>query len=346
MSYSPSWTNANSQGRLTAGSHLARLADAQELASAINRRHLLAYQWASDFSPVVYSGAYILRSPLYGVVYPPFDNFRTAMTYDLVRPQVGGLGGSPASPTSMDWLWPIGGGDENKIIVVNNPVTGQVGLFDKLNGGSSWTDPTLTAGASGIRAVHHNELRQSIEWLSRGRWKMPIYFCSGIFSMLPDAPWLSGAVANNGTDELRGLGFAYLRGNDEGSGLSNVTARSGGVVELTADTNCTVALYHCRRTLRFASSPPTWNKYDPLADLAWSAAGGTGGGDADYIGSVQLTADVPATISGSGLTSALQAMIDGAECNFLIRRVDTDWETKLITAASLTVEFDLDCPPN
>jgi hypothetical protein len=347
MSYSPAWTNANYQGRLTPGAHWAKLCDLQELAVAVNRRRLLAYQDQQDYSSVICEGAYVRRPPLAVAVQPPFDNFRAALIDDILRPQPGGLGGEPPSPSSMDWLWPVPGGDENKVIVASNPQAGQVALFDKLNGGSDWTDATLTAGVSFLRAVHHNELRQAIEWISRGRWKTPIYFCGGIFSILPDAPWLSEAVANNGSDEVRNVGFAQIYcGDPEVMGLTNATARGGSFVQLTVNHACTVELYRCHRPVRFVEWPPTWNEYDPGESLAWASPGGLGSADATYIGSAALAAGLPGTISGQGLTAALQAIVDGAQPNFLIRRSDTGDETVLITSASVTVEFDLDAPPN
>jgi hypothetical protein len=61
---------------------------------------------------------------------------------------------------------------------------------------------------------------------------------------------------------------------------------------------------------------------------------------------VTLAANAPGTISGQGLTSALQSMAGWGQPNFLIRRSDTGYETVSITSASVTVEFDLDSPPN
>jgi len=114
---------------------------------------------------------------------------------------------------------------------------------------------------------------------------------------------------------------------------------------ITTDTDCTVEAYRCKRPIDFVTDPPTWNEYDPSASAGWATPGGTGAADAVLIGSVTLTANAPGSISNTALQSALQAMVDGAEQNFLLRRSDTGVETIAITA-SLTVEFDLNSPPN
>ncbi len=348
MSYTPTWTNANAQGRLDAGVHAVCLCDAQELALAIDRRRLLTYQGEQDFSSYVQSGAWVRKAPLATGTAPPFDNFRTNLASKVLSPPFGSLGGMPPSPTSMHWLWPVAGIDEDKILVsgATGVGEGEVGLFQKLNGTNHWTDPTLMAGQTAVRAEHGNEPRQAVEWMSRGRWKLPVYFSAGIFSPLPDTPWSGEGVANNGTDELRSLGFAIIR-TDESPvrGLANVTVRSSSCLELTADTDCTIAAYHCLRPMDFVSDPPTWNEYAPGASGAWSSPGGLGTGDATLIGSIDLTANTPDSLSNSALASALQTMIDGAEQNFLLRRSDTGSYTVGVTG-SVIIEFDLDSPPN
>jgi hypothetical protein len=226
-----------------------------------------------------------------------------------------------------------------------SPDSEQVNLFAKLNATSNWTDSNLAADDS-VRAVHCNELRQSIERLRWGRWELPIYFSAGIFSMLPDTPWLGEYIANNGADELRALGFSILRnGSNPILGLANATVRASSELELTADTNCQVEVYHCLRNVDFVSDTPTWNDYDPSGSEAWATAGGLGSGDATSIGSMTLTADTAGMLSNSALQSALQNMIDGSEQNWLVRRSDTGSETINITGKFL-VEFDLDSPPN
>lgn len=332
MTYAASWTNGNAAGRVGAGSHWIKLTDMQEPASAINRRRRLTYQSDENFT----IGDDVSTSPT--------SNFRTEIIGLLSAP-TGGLGGTPATPGTMEWLWPVTGGDENKKIVSGSAGANQVNLFAKLNATNNWTNPSLAAGDN-VRAVHCNELRQAIEWLRRGRWELPIYFSAGIFSMLPDTPWLGEHVANNGSDELRALGFAILRsGISPTLGLTNVTVRVSSELELTADTDCQVQAYHCLRNVDFISDTPTWNEYDPSGSGAWATAGGLGSGDATSIGSLTLTADTAGTLSNAALRSALQNMIDGSEQNLLIRRSDTGNETINITG-KFRVEFDLDSPPN
>ena len=53
-----------------------------------------------------------------------------------------------------------------------------------------------------------------------------------------------------------------------------------------------------------------------------------------------LTADQPGTISNAAFVSALQAVIDGADPNFLLRRTDTGPTTVNVTA-EVTIGFDL-----
>lgn len=347
MSYSPTWTNANAQGRLEPGVHSIKLSDAEELVAAINRRRILTYQFDQDYSEQVQSEAYVRRTLINGAPSPPND-FRDALAADILDPPTGGFGGSPPTPASMEWLWPETGADENKVIVsgASEVGEGQVGLFQKLNGTSNWTDSTLTAGQTAIRAVHFNELRQSVEWISRGRWELPIYLTAGIFSPLPDTPWIGELIANNGTQELRSIGNAVVRSNESPPrGLQNATVRSSSYLELTADTDCTAEVYRCLRDIDLANDAPSWNEYAPIASAAWATPGGTGSGDATLIGSINLTAYETGSLSNAALTTTLQAILDGAEPYFLVRRSDTGSATISITG-SVTIEFDLDTPPN
>ncbi|GAH27068.1 unnamed protein product [marine sediment metagenome] len=348
MSYSATWSNSNGQGRLVAGEHRIELSDAEELVAAVNRRHLLTYQSEQDFSSHVESGAYLRQPTVAGASAPPFDNFRESLIEGILSAPTGGMGGAPPTPGAMKWLWPEQDEDENKTIVSGASGVGEdeVGLFQKLNGTSAWTDDPLIAGDSPVRAMHFNELRQVIEWLRRGRWELPIYFVAGLFSPLPETPWIGDTIANNGTDELRSTGYAVIRDDQSPPlGLTNLTIRSSGYLELTADANCTVEVYHCLRHLEFADDPPTWNEYDPSASAAWSTPGGTGNGDATLIGSINLTANVPGSLSGADLTGVLQSMIDGGEQNFLVRRSDTGAAT-ITLSGKLVVDFDLNSPPN
>jgi hypothetical protein len=238
----------------------------------------------------------------------------------------------------MQWLWPVPGELENAPLVSPNPpAAGQVSLLEQLGG---WRDEDLSAGTP-IRADHFNQLRQALEWITRGRWSLPIYFTAGLLSLLPDTPWLGGYIANNGTDELRNAGFMLARTEEpRPRGLVGVTVREATRIELTADADCTVEIYSCVRGVDFVNDAPTWNCYAPAASASWSAPGGTGGGDGTLLGQVALLADEPGSITGPAVTAAVQAMLDGDSQNFLIRRVDSGYQTIAIDATAV-VEFDI-----
>lgn len=353
MTYTADWTQSDPPGRLVAGEHAVALCDGDELADAVNRRRRLTYQAAQDVSSHIAPGLPIRAATFATASAPPFDNLRDNLAQSVLDPPTGTLGGSPASPQAMRWLWPVDDGDAGKLIVATNPGPGEVGLFDKLNAGDDWTDATLTPGATPIRAVHGNELRQVVEWLRRGRWELPVYLACGLYSPLPDTPWLGDLIARDAYgNELRSVGFALLRAPDAPQrGLANLTVLASTELVLQADADCTVAVYRCKRDVDFNADPPTWNEYAPAAGLAWNEPGGTGDGDADYIGAVDLTSGEPGTLTGTTLAAACQTMIpddpygSAEPANFLLRRADAGSETILV-AATLCVAFELNTPPN
>ncbi len=345
MTYDPTWSQGDATG-LQGGVHSVRATDVGEIAAAINRRRELTYQDAQDYSGGIQAGRWIDTSVIDAATAPPFENLRSSWTSDILSAPVGTLGGNPPSPTCMDWLWPVADADEGKVIVASAPGAGEVGLFAKINGGSDWTDPTLAAGQTAVRTVHVNELRDAAAIVSRGRWTLPVYLAGGIFSIMPDTPWIGDSVANNGSDELRAVGFAWLRSPATPSqGLVNVTVRDASELELTASDDCSLAIYRCCRAIDFLADPPTWNEYAPLGSSAWALPGGTGAGDAVYLGQVSLAAGVPGTLSNSALALGLQAMVDGEPQNFLIRRTDASPDT-IDVSATARIEFDLNTPPN
>lgn len=332
MTYSPTWTQSDTVGRVAPGTHRVRWIDLQELAAVVTRRRRLTYQ--DDY----------FLSTLTHIASGPITTLRTEIL-DLLDPPTGVIPHTPASPSAMDWLWPIDDGDENAPIVPSSPSPGEVGLLEKLNTLAQWTDPTLS-GYPHVRAVHINELRQAGEWLRRGRWVMPVYLGGGILSTMPDTPWLGECIANNGSDEVRSLGFAEIRhGLSPERGLTNVTIRSSSRLEIQADAACDVEAWRCLRELDLDSDAPTWNEYSPATSGSWQSPGGLGTADAERIDTITLAANTPASITGSSLQSALQAMVDGAERNFLFRRDDTGGATIGLTAR-LILEFDLNTPPN
>jgi len=337
-----SWTDGT-DGDVTT-SDVVRALHFREICAAVNRRRLLVYLAEEDFSAVFVDDTWIVPGPIDNSS-SPFD-LRQSIDSKILNPVLGGLGGIPPTPSNMDWLWALPDSDENKVIVASAPGAGEVSFFAKMNGGSGWTDSTLTAGTTWIRAVHVNELRWGIETLTRGRWEMPIYLSASIFSPLPDDPWVGGAIANNGSAELRAFGFAQMYTSDVPSrGLEEVTVRSSSRIYLTTDANCEVDVYRCKRPISWIANPPTWNKYDPSGGLSWQVAGCGGADDREYIGSMTMVATVENSITGAGVAAALQEIVDGAEQNFMVRRSDTGLETVGITGR-LRIEFDLNVPPN
>lgn len=196
--------------------------------------------------------------------------------------------------------------------------------------------------------MHVNELREATELLRRGRWEMPIYWPAGIFSILPDTPWIGGVLANNGTHEVRSIGHAYLRRwEDPLSGLGNVRVLASSRVNLRSQRACGVAVYQLDKTISWTEQPPTWS-HNPPDD--WDSPGGLGGG-ATYMGSAGLALDVPsgqfiASISGGSVAAGLQAIVDGARQNFIARRTDTSDPITAELWGSLEIEFELNTPSN
>ncbi|MCJ7545030.1 MAG: hypothetical protein MUP47_10815 [Phycisphaerae bacterium] len=339
MAYNPSWTNGNGSGRLVAGEHHVSLIDAQEIADAINRRRILTYQATQDFSSHLYSGAPVRASTIDTAGTPPFHNFRTALTVTVLIPPPGSMGGDPATPTAMEWLWPINDGDEGKVIKsgLSTLPPGTVGLLPKINGTNNWTDPALEEGVTYIRTAHFNELRQAVEYIRRGRWEMPVYWISGLFSLEPDTPWTPGFVAHTSTAELRNCGYAVIRGGVSYQyGLIDVTARASSVFEITADRDCTVEVRLIFIDIDW-EDPPCWNS-------PWTAPGGLV--DSVSMGQIELTAGVPGQLSGPDVAAGFQYAINfPGKQGYLIRRMDTAWESVAVSSR-IIVEFDLDSPPN
>lgn len=342
MPYSATWTNGHP--RVQPGVHGIRLCDVQELAAAINRRRRLTFQNDDDFSSRICQLADVRQSLLAGGGPLPFTDFRTNITSSILSPPVGVLPGMPPSPTSMHWLWPHADANEDKVIVNAAPASGQVNLFQGMGGPSNWTDPLLSAGMN-VRAVHMNELRGAVECLTRGRWKLPVYLAGGLFSLLPDSSWFGGAVANNGSAELRTVGFSLPRTGNEPQGLTAVNVRPSSRIEIIADLNCQVQIFRCKRAVDFYSDLPTWKQYAPAANLSWSQSGGTGGDDASEIGTLAMQEGQWSSLSGELVTQAMQSMIDGQPPNLLVRRSDIGGETVSLEML-LVIEFDLASPPN
>lgn len=346
MVYQPHWSQGGTAGRVQPGQHWAKGTDVAEIAAAINRRFQLVYRAPEDYSSGAAAGLYV-RTPLYDAeTFPPFSNFQYALESLITAPAAGKFPGDPPSPTSMAWLWHYAGADENKVIVngFQGVGAGQVSLFNKINGGTDWTDGILSDGITPIRAVHLNEFRRAVEILSRGRWILPVYASGGIFSPVPDEPWASNMLYNYDGDELRCVAFVELNTALTPSlGLRQVTVRTSSKLTITASDHCRVSVYQCHPPIDFVNDPPSWNAYGSMSGRAWSSPGAIA--DSTYIGAISCTKDVPASLTGPAAAQLFQLMVDGAANNLLLCRTDTGAEPVTFTAQA-QVEFDLASPPN
>ena len=341
MAYNPDWTDGD---RVAVGDH-ARLAYLSELTETVNRRCNLVYVAAYDYSS--YVGAGFIHPQVYAgpLVTPRY--LRQALDEKILMAAGGGLGGNPPSPSAMTWLWPVDDGDLGKpISTATPPPSGAVSIFTKLNGSTGWTDPFLGDPPLFVRAVHVNELRQVIEWVRMGLWEMPVYLVAGMHSQFPDTPWWGGIIANNGGDEVRGLGHAYIRTADTPPrGLVDLTVAEGSYIDLLVDFGCSVEVRACLRDVDLGGDPPSWNEYDPSAAADWATPGGGGSADSQAIGTVFCPQGEWTRISGAAVASAVQAMVDGAPLVFLVRRANSGPEA-IEVQARLGVRFELDAPPN
>lgn len=346
MPYQPTWSNGTN-ARVVSGVHWAKASDVQEIAAGINRRFAYVYRAAEDYSNATGSGVRIGTALYDATNFPPYSNFQYALESLITAPAVGKYAGNPPSPTSMTWLWPYADADENKVIVngFQGVGSGQVSLFNKLNGSSDWTDGILSSGVTRIKAVHLNEYRHALEILSRGRWVLPVYCSGGIFSAVPDESWASNMLYNYQGDELRCVAFVDFNGmGSPALGPTNITVRSSSKLSITASGNCSVSIYQCHQAIDFLHAPPSWDYVNTLTNTPWP--GGSGAiGDSTLVGSISCTANVAANFTGSGAAQLFQLMANGGANNILLRRTDTNSEPVTITV-SATIDFDLNSPPN
>ncbi len=337
MTFTATWTQQDEQGRIVPGQHFIRRVDCEELAAEINRRRRIACWPGQDYSASL-SGM-VRRVPMDAMSGDADFRHRVAA---IVAPAPGGFGGEPATPMAMAWLWPIAGDDEGKAIVMDAPGEGEVSLIASLGGG--WADAGLLCPTTPVRAIQVNQVRQAMELLTRGRWELPIYFSAGIFSVLPDAPWIAGCVGNfDDGDELRAAGFFTMRRQAADSqvlGLCDVQARPGSFIEITADTDCTLELYRSMRPMDFSGNLPTWRRYDQTGNGLWQSPGGLGGDEAELLGELALAAGVPERLASANVTSFLNGVSAGTLPNLLVRRGDIGLQTVAISGR-IVVEFDL-----
>ncbi|MCL2700648.1 MAG: hypothetical protein FWE88_03015 [Phycisphaerae bacterium] len=365
--YTPQWANANSAG-LVDSSRYIRRCDLDELAAAINRRRLLVIQNPYEYGPLLDARPYVSQYAIDdSSEMSAQDHYAMAMRHAVINRILYAQPGrdtlhQPASPKSITWLWPLADADENKAITtwLASPSSTAVGLFNRLNGSATWTQPTLHAnGVDYAKAVHVNELRQALEWLRRGRWELPIYWNLGMLSEVPDTGWFGDSIANTGSGELRSLGLlrAVLLASEIGGGMApNVYGLHGvrvlsASISIAVNTACVVELRQVLRPIslvRTAGDLPTWNHYRGTSKLAWAQPGGMGAGDSVAIGGGATSASPgsPAVFSGGDLLPVLQAMFDQeAGQFFLLRRVDVANTMVDITGTTLTVDFELTSPP-
>lgn len=330
MTYTPTWTQGDANGRVIPACHAVLKSDMTELLEAINRRRRLAF--LGDRLPGLSS------RPRHASV----GSFRGEIL-ELLNLPTGSQGGVPASPQTLDWIWPLADSHENDRIVERSAGSGEIELRQGTLGQADWTDPDLQAGDD-VRAIHINQMRACLEHIRRGRWTLPIYFQAGITDALPDSAWTGWTIGHSSSMQIRSLGYAVVCNSDEAIGLGNVTARPSSRIELTADTACELSLYRCKREIDFPADPPTWNHYDPSAGLSWDLAGATGTGDAEHIATQAASAGSPCVLTGSAVASAIQAMIDGAPQHLTLCRNDIGPES-IAVSGQIVVEFDLDSPP-
>jgi len=359
VAYNPDWTDGD---RVAVGDH-ARLTYLRELTEAVNRRFNVLYAPAVDYS--AYTGGGFIRPQICAgsLVTPP--HLRLAVTERIIsHGRAGCLGGSPASPSSMKWLWPEAGADFGKeISYAVTPPEGKVSIWSYLGsevpGGGGFTDPFLTGERKFIRAKHVNELRQVLEWLRYGRWEMPWYMAAGMHSWWPDTPWWGDIVANDGSDEVRILGMASVRLDQcwpypagDLRGLVDATV-TGGWFDIAADVDgswppdpdvsATIGLYRCTKRVPFEMEDgPSWNNWCNAS--AWSTPGGLG--DCELIGSLSVPhshRDWPVFYRLSAGSAAFQAMVNGSPNVILARRMDTGPEAVLVQVRC-GIEFELNGP--
>lgn len=349
MSYSPGWTNQDSNGHVAAGGWIAA-ADVNELEAAMNRRHRLmvnpAGDWPLDFD--VAAG----QAAMAAAIQAARDGA------DSLLPAGGFF--SHASgwwqlSTYAWWLCPQGGTDEDKFIVpdARPPGPGEVGFFAKLNGATGWTDAPASGGP--IRAVHVNELRDAAALLRRGRFVLRVGDGGDAKASraLPGGLWYPPAVARDGTDAMHSWfgGRDWLWTSDGGAGWlgtrdAGVTVRSSMIRLKPAGADVKLKLYHCKRAVNAANF--SWTQYDAAAGLNWASAGGTGAADATHLADLELTADTWTEHSDATLAAVLQQMADGdAEPSFMIAPDEqTGWGSNPThVQIEVVLDFELDGPP-
>lgn len=161
---------------------------------------------------------------------------------------------------------------------------------------------------------------QAIAEQANRQQSLPINFITGLFSILPDTPWLAEAVANNGCDELRAVGGVQLpAASDQFAGKVS----DNSTITLTADEPCTLEVYRSLREVDFAASQPTWHG---SGRAKWQVSGATGPADATLLGTLRLQANQPQRLAGPEVAEAFREAADGV-LTIIVRRADHGPET-------------------
>lgn len=340
MSYAHDWTNADGNGHVAPGDPIYAV-DVSELQAVINRRLKVMFDtggnWPIDLGVSV--GQFIASSPItavrnaFAALLPAGSYFVHSAGWDQLS-------------MWAQWLYPVAGADENKIIVADGkpPAAGEVGFFARLNGQTNWTGQFSNAAPA---AVHINEPRDAAALLCRGRYTFRVGDGGAAQASkdLPEGLWYPTAVARDGTDELHSWfgGRQWLWPSDGAGGYlgprgQGVNVRSATLRLQPQGDDVKVKLYHCKRNVNPENF--SWQQYDAEAGLNWAAPGGTGSGDADLLGNLELT---DGDWSEKSVTSLVQQMFDGqVEPTFMLApNEDTGWpDEPTHVAVELIVDFD------
>ena len=327
MVYNYSWTTQDSEGKVTAGKDYASRLNLQELATAIKRRLKLCFVNKPDCLTVKYISSGDLAQ---------MENLITDI---LDQPAfTGGLYDS--KPFSMRWINPLPDTNSNKLLT-SSISNDRLCIYELVNGRDQFT--RALDFENKIRALHINELRKVVEILRMGCWQSTVSFMSGIFTDDKDFPFAESVICNNNDLEIRAIGRTALH-DTEGNGLSNVTIRPESSMQFSTSEDCKIAVYRCKRRVDVYLNQPTWNQYNPEENLNWSTPGGLGESDAELIGTGTISGLTPITFSGTIVQQTLQAIANGAPCNFIVKRLDTGSEF-INVSGCINAYWEINSPP-
>ncbi len=287
------WQQANQDDRLDE-SHFARADDITELYTELNRRRAI-YFLAADTVPTI--SGYITASPPSNLR----DNLLGILPQSFLR-------------DNMRWVWPLAGADENKLLVANaSSDPAEVGLLEKIGTASNeWIrDP---AAGDMVHAEDINELRLALERVCRVKSIEYVHNAASMASNPTDISFPDLMVSNNAYEEVRAIGQLVMRtGTSPVFGMGpSVEVLSNSVLDVMADEDCTLDVYHVATDLPYDGSYPTWD--DATDSLSWT--GGLGQG-ATLLTQITCTAYDWTTISGASLISILQDSADDSNTALL-----------------------------